>query len=63
MGPNIAGSNSSADCRGGHPVLRAGQDSDSVGDCRNPVGGTKTIGAPEYVLTVTNPPDEPEAME
>jgi hypothetical protein len=28
--------------------------------CRRPVGGDKTVGAPQYELTVENPPDDIE---
>lgn len=45
-------------CKGSPgPVLRDCEGA-LVGGCARAQGGTKTVGAPAYVLQVTNPPDE-----
>lgn len=56
MGPNLLGTVGSRGCGGNTPVLR---DEDHVitHTCKTPVGGAKTVGVPEYHLTVTNLPD------
>lgn len=35
------------------PIIRIADQ----GNCAGPAGGTKTIGTPQFVLEVTNPPD------
>ena len=50
MGPNLLGTVGSQGCRGTHPVIRE-QEANS---CKSARGGTKTIGAPGYQMTVTD---------
>lgn len=56
-GPAILGTVGSRGCRGQSPVIR---DEEHVmsHQCHSPQGGTRTVGAPEYVLSVENVPDE-----
>jgi hypothetical protein len=56
MGPNLLGTVGSKRCKGMHPVIRDRQ-AKIVDHCKRERGGTKTVGAPEYKLTVTNYPD------
>lgn len=38
---------------GCYPVLPI----EDQGSCAGPIGGTKTVASPQFVMTVTNPPD------
>lgn len=59
MGPNCLGTVGSEGCHGTSPVIRDTEHLVSHG-CKSPQGGTRTVGVPEYELTVTNLPDTPQ---
>ena len=55
MGPSCLGTVGGKGCHGQHPVIK---DRALSHTCERTRGGTKTIGVPEYKLTVTNPVDD-----
>ncbi len=48
------GENPRTSCKGTFPKIR-NEDHLIVHSCKRPKGGTKTVGAPQYVLSVQNP--------
>ena len=41
----------------GQPKIDDTTTQELVNDCSRECGGTKTVGIPQYVMTVENPPD------
>lgn len=58
MGASCLGAVGPKGCKGQHPVIHVGEENGMEGECKSARGGTKTVGVPEYVMTVTNP-EEP----
>jgi len=58
MSTNCLGTVGSERCAGKHPIVQI----EDLG-CERPQGGDKTVGIPEYKLSVTNPPEDSEQEE